>query len=158
MDILGWIHKPFKKLFRHWTSKFILESFCFPPVSDPCHILNGLNHSLMWQPTNSMGMEARMQPRQDVLLDGLRKIIHPPKHHILEFLHYHFISVETQGKKATFVSKDSWENWKQKWNTPKVQKFVIKTLKTGSPRPLLMGLHHQLTQEALLPIMSMGND
>ena len=107
MDILGWIHKPFKKLFRHWTSKFILESFCFLHVSDSCHILNGLNHGLMWQPTNSIGMEARMQPRQDVLLDGLRKIIHPVEHHILEFLHYHFISVETQEKKPDFVSKDS---------------------------------------------------
>ena len=66
--------------------------------------------------------------------------------------------IKTEGKKPDFVSEDSWENWKQKWNTQKFKKFVIETLKTGSPRPLLMGLHDQLTQEAQLPIMSMGND
>ena len=30
--------------------------------------------------------------------------------------------IKTEGKKPDFVSEDSWENWKQKWNTPKVQK------------------------------------
>ena len=66
--------------------------------------------------------------------------------------------IKTEGKKPDFVSEDSWENWTQKWNTPKVQKVCYKTLKTETLRPLLMGLHHKLTQEALLPIMSMGND
>ena len=30
--------------------------------------------------------------------------------------------IKTERKKPDFVSKDSWENWKQKWSTPKVQK------------------------------------
>ena len=30
--------------------------------------------------------------------------------------------IKIKGKKPDFVSEDSWENWKQKWNTSKVQK------------------------------------
>ena len=30
--------------------------------------------------------------------------------------------IKTEGKKLAFVSEDSWANWKQKWNTPKVHK------------------------------------
>ena len=30
--------------------------------------------------------------------------------------------IKTQGKKPDFVFEGSWENWKQKWNTPKFQK------------------------------------
>ena len=30
--------------------------------------------------------------------------------------------IKTEGKKPYFVSEDSWENWKQKGKTPKVQK------------------------------------
>ena len=39
-----------------------------------------------------------------------------------------------EGKKPNFVFENSWENWKQKWNTPKVQKVCDQNSKNRNSK------------------------
>ena len=47
--------------------------------------------------------------------------------------------IKTEGKKSYFVSEDSWENWKQKWNTPKVQKVCDQNSKNRKSKATVDG-------------------
>ena len=47
--------------------------------------------------------------------------------------------IKTEGKKPDFVSEDSWENWKQNWNTPKVQKVCDKNSKNRKSKATIGG-------------------
>ena len=58
--------------------------------------------------------------------------------------------IKRKGKKPNFIDQDLWERWQCYWNTPKTKKIH----ETYSKNRMDL----QLTLEALLLIMTMGDD